>query len=155
MKPLDPNAIKRIQATFEAKIWPSKKAFGDAFYENLLQMAPSTAFLFPQDINHQPVKLMQFLRVGIESLDTFDAVAPLLWDLGARHVDYGVTGTHYDVGEEVLIKTMRDFFDGDDSTIINESAWRQAYRCLTSHMKEGARSKEDDWQRIFKERGIL
>jgi hemoglobin-like flavoprotein len=113
-------------------------AFGNDFYDNLFIAVPEAATLFPPNNPHQTIKLMLFLETGINNLSNVEKVAPLLRDLGVRHIDYGVLDEHYDYAESALIKTLKERIALEEDSEL-EHAWRKAYRALTFHMRDAAK----------------
>lgn len=114
-----------------------RDALARSFYDRLFAIAPNTRELFPDDMTEQRGKLVdefEFLVGAATDLDTFVDRAR---ELGARHVDYGVTTADYDAVETALLGALADRL-GDDWTPERESAWRRLYRLIAETMLDGA-----------------
>ena len=72
-----------------------------------------------------------------KSLRDFDAIAPKLRDLGARHIAYGARPEHYPVVGTALIASMAHIA-GDAWTREYEVAWSEAFEIVAATMLEGA-----------------
>src|SRR5262249_16796052 len=77
----------------------SVQAYGTSvvvlFYGRLFEIAPETRALFKIDIREQSRKLVETLRTTVEALDKFEALLPVLAELGRKHVMYGVQPYQY------------------------------------------------------------
>ena len=65
------------------------------FYRRLFQLDPMLKLMFLGDMAEQRKKLMQMLTAAVKGLDHLEQLAPVLQDLGRRHVHYGVADSHY------------------------------------------------------------
>ena len=88
--------IALVRASF-ARVAPIKDIAADLFYQRLFEMAPQVRPLFPDDLREQKKKLMAMLAMAVGSLDELEALVEKVKALGARHVAYGATATHYEV----------------------------------------------------------
>lgn len=135
---LTTDEVKQVQQSY-AILKPNAEDFGNQFYANLFKHVPDAAKLFPPSNPHQTIKLMLFLETGINTLHEIEKVAPLLRDLGERHVHYGVVESHYVVAEDALVDTLKQYL-GDDFSAELETAWRHAYQALTFYMRDAAKN---------------
>jgi len=85
--------------------------------------------------------LTTMLANVVNSLENLEAIVPVAQNLGARHVDYGVTSEQYDYVGEALLWTMIKSF-GSDFTSEHYKAWEKAYTVLSSVMIEAAEVKK-------------
>src|SRR5262247_4160900 len=91
-----------LEASFQAVVLHGE-AFVTAFYERLFTRYPETRALFAAtDMLEQRKKLQQSLALIIDHLRDPDALAPMLKDLGQRHVGHGVRPKHYPIVGAVL-----------------------------------------------------
>lgn len=109
----------------------------DTFYELLFGLAPHVRALFSgTDMKIQRQMLMETLAVAIRGLDDLDSLIPVLRQLGARHVGYGVQLQHYELVEHVLIETVQRMV-GEEFTDDARLAWTKIYNVIVHHMTEG------------------
>ncbi|HEV2461326.1 MAG TPA: globin domain-containing protein [Ktedonobacterales bacterium] len=117
------------------------EAFVTAFYERLFSRFPETSALFAAtDMLEQRKKLQRTLSLIIEHLQEPDALAPMLRDLGWRHVGYGVQQEHYRMVGAVLLETFADFL-GQHWTPAHHDAWVKGYEAVSSLMVQGAKER--------------
>jgi hemoglobin-like flavoprotein len=114
------------------------EAFVTAFYERLFTRFPETRSLFAAtDMLEQRKKLQRSLALIVEHLRDPDALAPMLKDLGWRHVGHGVRPEHYPVVGAVLLETFADFL-GSHWTLPHQDAFTKGYEAVSSLMLQGA-----------------
>jgi hemoglobin-like flavoprotein len=117
------------------------EAFVTAFYERLFSRFPETKALFAAtDMLEQRKKLQRTLSIIIEHLQEPDVLAPMLRDLGQRHVSYGVRQQHYHMVGAVLLETFADFL-GNHWTPAHHDAWVNGYEAVSSLMLQGTKEK--------------
>ena len=126
-----------LKESFEA-VRPRAGELADVFYARLFQRYPSLAPMFERtDMSEQKKKLVQALAFVVASVDRPDALRPVLRELGAKHVGYGVRADHYGkVGEtllDALAQTAGDAWTGELCL-----AWAEAYGVVAGMMQEGA-----------------
>ena len=107
------------------------------FYAKLFDISPELRPLFVTDIDKQGRKLMQMIATAVDGLDNIERITPLLRDLGARHVVYGVEEGHYDTVGEAFLWTLKRAL-GEDFTAADSEAWAAVYGVIAATMKEGA-----------------
>ncbi len=72
------------------------------FYGRLFEREPSLRGMFRGDIRAQGDKLMAMIASVVESVDSWDALAPTLRAMGERHKQYGVEDRHYELVEHAF-----------------------------------------------------
>ena len=124
--------VRLVQESFK-KVEPLASRAADLFYEKLFQIKPQVRQLFPDDLASQKAKLMTTLHAAVVSLHKIEQIAPIVRELGKRHVNYGVTADDYKaVGAAVLWSLARML--GKDFTRETKSAWLAAYKVLSGTM---------------------
>jgi hemoglobin-like flavoprotein len=125
-----------VQASFEKVIRIADVA-AELFYARLFMLDPALKPMFRGDMKAQGKKLMDALRAVVHGIQRPEKIAPILRDLGRRHVAYGVKDEHYGVVGSALLWTLERGL-GDDATPDVLSAWASAYDLVATVMKEGA-----------------
>ncbi len=133
---MTPNDVTLVQHSF--KKVPDTAA--ELFYARLFGQAPHLRPMFGPDIRAQAKKLLAMLAVAVNGLDNIEALLPVVRDLGARHVGYGVKAEHYEIVGEALIWTLEQGL-GDEFTEDVRNAWTEVYGALSSTMIDAAHSK--------------
>lgn len=107
----------------------------DAFYDHLFEIAPDVRSMFPDDLKDQKKKLMNALKLMVNSLDNVDKLVAVLEELGRSHKQYGVVDDHYVHVAEAL---MFAFDKGLGSKLTEEMriAWTALYSVVASIMIE-------------------
>ena len=85
--------------------------------------------------------LMMMIAGAVRGLSNPPALIPVLKDLGARHVGYGVRERHYDTVGQALIWTLQKGL-GEAFTDELCEAWVTAYQLLAGVMQQGAREAQ-------------
>ena len=128
--------INLVQATFE-EVRPNALATAEIFYKRLFTLDPSLRPLFKGDMVHQSRMLMAMLGAAVNGLTNLEALVPVVRQLGARHVNYGVEDAHYATVGSALIWTLGEGL-GEKFTPAVRDAWTAAYGLLSSVMLLGA-----------------
>jgi hemoglobin-like flavoprotein len=129
-----------LETSFQAVVLHGE-AFVTAFYERLFSRFPETRALFAAtDMLEQRKKLQRSLSLIIEHLQEPDVLAPMLRDLGQRHVGYGVQQEHYRMVGAVLLETFADFL-GKHWTQAHHDAWVSGYEVVSNLMLQGAKER--------------
>lgn len=128
-----------VQASF-SKVLPIAPQAADLFYTRLFELDPSLRPLFSADMTEQKKKLMQMLATAVRGLDNLDTLVPVVRELGARHIGYGVNDAHYETVASALLWTLEKGL-GPDFTAETKDAWVAVYTILSTTMKDGARGK--------------
>lgn len=128
--------INLVQATFD-EVRPNALATAEFFYKRLFTLDPSLRPLFKGDMVHQSRMLMAMLGAAVNGLINLEALVPVLRQLGARHVNYGVQDEHYATVGNALLLTL-DKCLGEKFTPAVREAWTAAYGLLSCIMLLGA-----------------
>lgn len=128
--------INLVQASFD-EVRPHALATAEIFYKRLFTLDPSLRPLFKGDMFHQSRMLMAMLGAAVNGLTNLEALVPVVRQLGARHVNYGVEDAHYATVGEALIWTLGEGL-GEKFTPAVRDAWTTAYGLLSSVMLLGA-----------------
>lgn len=115
----------------------SERDAGLVFYRRLFEMAPSVRPLFPATLDDQAEKLFKTLKVLVASLERLDSVAPVLYELGKKHVAYGARSEHYVAVGSALMWTLREAL-GEAFTPQVEEDWLRLFTLATREMLRGA-----------------
>lgn len=136
MTHLTAESIRQIQESWErAGAEPERAA--TLFYDRLFAIAPHLQPLFPEDLSEQKQKLMTTISVAIGALNRPDQLAPIVENLGARHVEYGVRSADYEPVGEALLWTLKEAL-GEEADGDLLAGWRSVYAWLASLMQQGA-----------------
>ena len=111
----------------------------ELFYGRLFELDPELRPLFKGDMAKQGDKLMTTLAIAVRGLTNLDSIVPVVQQLGARHVGYGVKEKDYDTVGAALLWTLGQGL-GDDFTPDVEAAWAEVYGLLATTMKDAAAS---------------
>lgn len=127
---------KLVQASF-AKVEPIADQAADIFYSKLFEFDPKLRNLFKGDMKDQGKKLMATLKIAVKSLDDLDALVPVIQNLAAKHIDYGVTVDDYTPVGNALIYTLKTGL-GNEFTPELRTAWIEVYTTLANVMRQHA-----------------
>ena len=136
--------INLVQSTFK-DVHPIAAVAAELFYGRLFTLDPSLRPLFKGDMVHQGRMLMAMLNSAVNGLTNLDAMVPVVRQLGARHVKYGVRDEHYATVGSALLWTLERGL-GEKFTPEVCEAWTVAYELLAGVMQMGgieARSRLD------------
>lgn len=133
---MTPKQIMLVKTSF-TQLLPSPERAAAMFYTRLFELDPSLRAMFRGDMTEQGKKLMNILKIVVNSLDRLEAILPAVQELGRRHVAYGVQDAHYDTVGSALLWTLRQGL-GDQFTPEVEAAWTTAYTLLAKTMKAAA-----------------
>jgi len=130
---MDQTQINLVKDSF-ARIEQSEHDYAKLFYDQLFADTPSAAALFKTDPEMQRKKLKTTIALVVKGLERFDALRDTVYDLGARHVDYGVHPDDFPDVADALIKAFNKSID--DFTIEEEDAWINALNIIAGVMLE-------------------
>lgn len=133
---MTPEKVKLVQDSFR-KVAPIADVAADIFYDRLFSIAPEVRPLFPADMSEQKKKLMGVLGVAVNNLHQVATILPVVKELGAKHVDYGVKDEHYDTVGAALLFTLEKGL-GDDWNDDLAEAWTETYVTVATVMKDAA-----------------
>ena len=130
---LSADDLSRIRDTYDAVRLEIEPA-STAFYDFLFERAPDARRLFRMDdLSGQGMKFMSTLGVIVDALDTPEALARTLDNLGRFHGAIGVKSAEYDPMQEALLDTF-DLILGKRFGPQDREAWRRAYEMISRHM---------------------
>lgn len=110
------------------------------FYDTLFARYPQLEALFcNKDRTTQAKMLTEALSAVMDHLEDAPWLAATLEQLGAKHVEYGVSAAMYPWVEECLLVTLQDIA-GDDWSQQLADAWAEALEAVSAIMLEGAAS---------------
>ena len=133
---MSPQQIDLVQKSF-AEVKPIAAAAAGLFYTRLFILDPSLRHLFKGDIAKQGQMLMNMIGSAVMGLRDLERLAPVVRQLGARHVGYGVRTEHYATVGSALLWTLGEGL-GEKFTPEVRDAWAAAYGLLSDAMQMGA-----------------
>jgi hemoglobin-like flavoprotein len=133
---MTPRQIDLVQQTF-SQVKPIASAAAGMFYARLFQLDPSLRSMFRSDMGQQGQMLMGMIGAAVGGLRNLESLSPVVRQLGARHIKYGVRAEHYDTVGVALLWTLEQGL-GDDFTKEVRDAWAAAYGLLAEVMQLGA-----------------
>lgn len=107
------------------------------FYSTLFLSNPSVREMFPPGMSGQRDKLVAALGNVVSSIDQFDAVVPMVQQLGRDHRKFGVQAEHYPAVGQALLATL-EYFLADQWTPELAADWTEAYGLVAKVMLEAA-----------------
>jgi len=128
--------IQLVRASFAA-VRLTVTQPGALFYDNLFAADPSLRNLFHGPIAQQGERLMTMIGSALDLLDRPAMLLPVLRQLGARHVGYGVKERHYAAVGSALIRTLEQGL-GVAFTADVRQAWTELYGVISSTMIDAA-----------------
>ena len=133
---MDSKQIDLVQKTF-AMVKPIAPAAAELFYQRLFQLDPSLRGLFRGEMAKQGQMLMSMIGAAVSGLRNLEQLAPVVRQLGARHVGYGVRDEHYATVGSALLWTLEKGL-AEEFTPEVRDAWAAAYGLLADVMQMGA-----------------
>jgi hemoglobin-like flavoprotein len=133
--------INLVQSTF-GEVRPIAVAAAELFYARLFELDPSLRPMFKGDMGQQGRMLMAMLNSAVNGLTNLDALVPVVRQLGARHVKYGVREEHYATVGSALLWTLEQGL-GEKFTPAVRDAWAAAYAMLAGVMQMGETEARD------------
>jgi hemoglobin-like flavoprotein len=112
------------------------------FYGRLFEIAPEARALFRIDIREQSAKLMETLRILIDTLDRFEQLLPHLAELGRKHLTYGVQPYLYERLRAALSWALGQAL-GAEFDRVTRAAWDTLLTTVSAVMLEGAASQAE------------
>ncbi len=125
-----------IQDSF-AKVEPIAEQAAEIFYNKLFEFDPALKPLFKGDIKSQGRKLMAALKLAVRGLDDLDSLVPVLQNMAAKHVEYGVKVDDYTPVGNALIHTLKTGL-GPAFTPELKDAWVEVYQVMATVMRSHA-----------------
>jgi len=133
---MTPHQIDLVQKSF-GEVKPIAAAAADLFYNRLFTLDPSLRPMFKGEMTKQGQMLMSMIGAAVAGLRNLETLAPVVRQLGARHVGYGVRSEHYATVGSALLWTL-DQGLGEKFTPEVHDAWAAAYGLLSQVMQMGA-----------------
>ncbi|WP_077035926.1 globin family protein [Pelomonas sp. KK5] len=133
---MTPQQIALVRSSF-ALVRPIAPTAAAIFYDKLFAADPGLRQLFKGDMTLQGERLMTMIGSAVALLDQVGKVLPVLRQLGARHVAYGVRDQHYVTVGQALVATLQEGL-GQAFTAEVREAWIAAYALISRTMQEGA-----------------
>jgi hemoglobin-like flavoprotein len=133
---MSPHQIDLVQRSF-AEVKPIATAAAGLFYNRLFILDPSLRHLFKGDMPKQGQMLMSMIGAAVGGLRNLETLSPVVRQLGARHVGYGVRAEHYATVGSALLWTLGEGL-GEKFTPEVRDAWAAAYDLLSDVMQLGA-----------------
>ncbi len=128
--------IHLVQSTF-ALVRPISTTAADLFYNRLFFIDPSLRPMFTGNLADQGRMLMSMLGAAVNGLTHLESTIPVVRQLGARHVKYGVRDEHYATVGTALLWTLEQGL-AEQFTPEVRDAWTAAYELLATQMQLGA-----------------
>lgn len=136
---MNASQISLVQASWE-KVVPIAKDAANLFYNKLFELDPSYRRLFADDVEDQGKKLMSILTTVVRGLKQLDKLEETVWQLGRRHIMYGVKDQDYGPVAEALLWTLGQGL-GSGFDVKTKEAWIEAYTILATVMQGGANAE--------------
>lgn len=133
---MSPSQIDLVQSSF-AEVKPIAATAAELFYDRLFFLDPSLRKLFRNDMGKQGQMLMGMIGAAVGGLRNLETLAPVVRQLGARHVGYGVKDEHYQTVGAALLWTLEQGLGARFTPEVRD-AWAAAYELLSQVMQQGA-----------------
>ncbi len=129
---MTPEQLQLVRSAY-ATLGDDAATMAADFYRRLFTADPSAEVLFTGNPDVMAAKFADELDAIVQAISSFEAFAPRVRDLAARHIGYGVQTKHYHVVGEALIGALAAHLasDWDDAL---EAAWRRAYNLVAEVM---------------------
>lgn len=129
-----PDQIKLVQDSFD-RVFTSKDALAESFYNELFRMAPDVRQMFPEDMVEQRLKLSDTLSYTVRNLQRPEVVEETVQGLARRHAKYGAKPEHFaPVGMALITALHREMPGGLSEQ--EADAWLEAYTFISDLMIE-------------------
>lgn len=107
------------------------------FYEILFERYPALAPMFRRDREAQAKMLAGAIAAVLDHLEDAPWLESTLGQLGAKHVEYGVTNAMYDQVGDALLATLAEVA-AEAWTVEVARQWTLAYGAIAGVMQAGA-----------------
>jgi hemoglobin-like flavoprotein len=107
------------------------------FYEILFEKYPALAPMFRRDRQGQAKMLAGAITAVLDHLEDAPWLQTTLGELGAKHLDYGVTDEMYGMVGDALLATLAEAAAEAWTPVVAEQ-WTLAYGAIASMMRAGA-----------------
>lgn len=132
-----------VQTTWTTALSLGKETVGILLFKHIFDLAPQAIELFPfrfdDDLEHSPmlkthaIGVVNTVSVAVGLLRDLGKLVPILEDLGARHIGYGVAAEHYPIVGKALLMTLEAGL-GDAFTIDVKNAWSSVWDIVANTM---------------------
>lgn len=137
-----PREIELIRVSYR-RMLPMATTVAKTFYRRLFDTAPELKFLFdPSTMEAQHHHFMTTITFLVRDLDHPEEMHAMMYELGRRHITYGVREEYYGLVGHALMWALRRTLRNDFPPHV-ESAWTKLY--VT--MAESAMSAYEIFQR--------
>lgn len=109
---------------------------GNAFYENLFEIAPDLRRFFAHETIEQAMRFSQILAYVVSNLRAPERLLPIIRNLGARHRELGVAAEHFPPFKAALLKTLQERMKAHWTPQV-AAAWSSTYDMLAEEMLNG------------------
>jgi hemoglobin-like flavoprotein len=133
---MTPEQLERVRSSYES-LGDSAPEMARDFYRRLFEADPSAETLFTYGPEVMCFKFAAELDTIVSAISSYDDFAPIVKDLAARHVGYGVQTHHYHAVGEALIGALAARLAPEWDTAL-EAAWRRAYNLIAEVMMAAA-----------------
>ncbi len=137
---MTPSNIALVKNSFH-QITPIADQASALFYARLFELDPSLRPLFRGDMRAQGQKLMTMIATAVAALEHIETIIPVVRQLGARHVAYGVREEHYGTVGAALLWALEKGL-GPEFTPAVRDAWTSTYTLLANTMIDAAKSAQ-------------
>lgn len=133
---MTPQQIDLVQKSF-SDVKPIAATAAQLFYSRLFTLEPALRPMFKGEMGKQGQMLMSMIGAAVAGLKNLETLAPVVRQLGARHVRYGVRAEHYAIVGSALLWTLEQGLGPKFTPAVRE-AWSEAYELLSDVMQLGA-----------------
>ena len=137
---MTPHQIQLIRSSWAKVNTIDPVIVGTLFYNRIFELAPGTENLFLGSIAEQSKKILAMLGYIFSKLDRMDEIIDEVGKLAKRHVQYGVTERHYEVGGDAFLWVLEKGL-GEDWNEELRQAWADCYSTLATAMINAAEYK--------------
>lgn len=116
------------------RIKNAEQDYSEVFYDSLFSNTPSAEALFKGDMQLQKKKLKTTIALVVNGLERFNELREVIFNLGKRHVEYGVHPDDFPDVADALIQTFNIVLD--DFRDDEEEAWSKAINIISGVMLE-------------------
>lgn len=137
---MTPHQIQLIKSSWAKVSSLDPVIVGTLFYNKIFEMALGTENLFHGSIAEQSKKILAMLGYIFNKLDRLEEIIDEVKNLARRHVQYGVTEKHYEVGGDAFLWVLEKGL-GEDWNEELKQAWSDCYSTLATAMINAAEYK--------------
>ncbi|MEO9803624.1 MAG: globin family protein [Reichenbachiella sp.] len=130
---ITPYHKRLVRATFWM-VEPKADEAARSFYNKLFEISPELRPLFKGDMKDQGRKMIEMLATVVRGLNTLDVLAPLVRNMGRRHISYGVKSEHYHMAAAALLYSLKEELKENWNEEV-EAAWLEVYETISDIMQ--------------------